>query len=88
MLSSFSNPEYVKNKAKVMGLNPVYESSRKNKKYTIFDGHKWVHFGQLGYQDYTRHKDEKRRLSFQKRNHKWENSPVYSPAWLSWHLLW
>ena len=31
MLSLFSSPEYVKNKARIMGLNPVYESSRKNK---------------------------------------------------------
>jgi hypothetical protein len=39
-LRKVSNPEYVMNKAKMMGLNPVHESSRKDKKYMVFDGRK------------------------------------------------
>ena len=31
-LRNYSDPEYVMNKAKMMGLNPVHESSRKDKK--------------------------------------------------------
>jgi len=31
-LRKFSDPEYVMKKAKMMGLNPVHESSRKDKK--------------------------------------------------------
>jgi hypothetical protein len=30
-LRNYSDPEYVMNKAKMMGLNPVHESSRKDK---------------------------------------------------------
>ena len=40
-LRKFSDPEYVMKKAKMMGLNPVHESSRKDKKYMVFDGRKW-----------------------------------------------
>ena len=40
-LREFSDPEYVMMKAKQMGLNPVHESSRKDKKYMIFDGRRW-----------------------------------------------
>ena len=46
-LRNFSDPEYVMQKAKMMGLNPVHESSRKDKKYMVFDGKKMIHFGQI-----------------------------------------
>ena len=87
-LRNFSDPEYVMNKAKMMGLNPVHESSRKDKKYMVFDGRKMVHFGSLPYEDYTKHRDEERLIKFKKRNWKWQNAPKYSPAFLSWYLLW
>ena len=87
-LRNYSDPEYVMNKAKMMGLNPVHESSRKDKKYMAFDGHTMIHFGQNKYYDWTFDHDEKRRERFRKRNWKWQNSPKYSPAWLSWFLLW
>jgi len=87
-LRNYSDPEYVMNKAKMMGLNPVYESSRKDKKYMVFDGHKMIHFGQMGYEDYTKHYDEMRRTRFRNRNKRWQHSSKYSPAWLSWFLLW
>ena len=87
-LRNFSDPEYVMNKAKMMGLNPVHESSRKDKKYMVFDGRTMVHFGQMGYEDASKHNDIDRINRFKKRNWKWQNSPKYSPAWLSWFLLW
>ena len=87
-LRNFSDPEYVMNKAKLMGLNPVHESSRKDKKYMVFDGRKMVHFGQMGYEDATKHNDLDRINRFRKRNWKWQHSPKYSPAFLSWYLLW
>ena len=34
-LRNYSDPEYVMNKAKMMGLNPVHESSRKDKIYGV-----------------------------------------------------
>jgi hypothetical protein len=87
-LSKYSNPEYVMHKAKMMGLNPVHESSRKDKKYMVFDGRKMVHFGQMGFEDASKHRDLDRINRFKKRNWKWQFSPKYSPAWLSWFLLW
>ena len=87
-LSKYSNPEYVMHKAKMMGLNPVHESSRKDKKYMVFDGRKMVHFGQMGFEDASKHRDIDRINRFKKRNWKWQFSTKYSPAWLSWFLLW
>jgi len=87
-LRSYSDPEYVMNKAKMMGLNPVHESSRKDKKYMVFDGNKMIHFGQMGYEDASKHHDLERVNKFRKRNWKWQFEPKYSPAWLSWFLLW
>ena len=87
-LRNYSDPEYVMNKAKLRGLNPVHESSRKDKKYMVFDGRTMVHFGQMGYEDASKHNDIDRINRFKKRNWKWQNSPKYSPAWLSWFLLW
>ena len=87
-LRNYSDPEYVMNKAKMMGLNPVHESSRKDKKYMVFDGNTMKHFGQMGYEDATKHNDLDRINRFKKRNWKWQNSPKYSPAYLSYYLLW
>ena len=60
-LRNYSDPENVMNKAKMMGLNPVHESSRKDKKYMVFDSNKMVHFGQMGYEDYTKHNGTKKK---------------------------
>ena len=87
-LRNYSDPEYVMNKARMMGLNPVHESSRKDKKYMVFDGRTMIHFGQMGYEDATKHNDLDRINRFRKRNWKWQNSPKYSPAYLSSSLLW
>ena len=87
-LKQYSDPEYVMNKAQQLGLNPVHESSRKDKKYMVFDGNKMVHFGQMGYEDATKHQDQTRIMNFRKRNHRWAHAPKYSASWLSYHLLW
>ena len=87
-LRNYSDPEYVMNKAKLMGLNPVHESSRKDKKYMVFDGRTMVHFGQMGYEDASKHNDLNRINRFKKRNWKWQFAPIYSPAYLSYYLLW
>ena len=90
-LKKYSNPEYVMMKANEMGLNPVQVSTRKDKKYMVYNSNKkLVHFGQFKppYEDYTYHGDLKRRNNFRKRNIKWAYAPKYSPAWLSFYLLW
>ena len=52
---------------------------------------KIVHFGQMGYEDYTKHKDKDRRARYLARaenmHGEWRNKP-FSPNNLSIHLLW
>ena len=64
-------------------------SSRKDKKYMILNpkNGKWFHFGST-IQDYTKHKDTKRRDNFLRRNHKWKDADTYTPAYASYTLLW
>lgn len=91
-----SNPSVVYHKAMIL-LNEYNDvemgfSTRKSKKYMIkgeFTNDKWIHFGDINYQDYTLHRDEDRRGKFLKRNAHWiEDYDKYSPAWFSYHLLW
>ena len=57
----------------------IKPSKRKTKKYVAFfinnDGKKikTVHFGGKGYSDYTKHKDDDRKLLYLKRHKKREN---------------
>ena len=90
----YSNPpevyrlasKYLGKKAKI-GL-----STKKNKKYMVTrpDG-KVVHFGQMGYEDFTKHKNKTRRKNYLTRSRKirgnWKTDK-YSPNNLSIHLLW
>ena len=93
-LRKWSNPEEVRRKAnKYLGKDiPIYISNKKGKKYMVQnpDG-KWIHFGQLGFQDYTKHQDEERRKRYLARATKikgnWKNDK-YSPNSLSISLLW
>ena len=89
-----SNPEIVLRQLKKYYGNHVdlYLSTSKHKKYMVFneDGKK-VHFGSILYQDYTKHKDKKRRLNYLKRasniKGNWSQNP-FSPNMLSIILLW
>jgi len=96
-LSAVSDIELVRKKAqKLLGdeydgaVVPIGISTRKGKKYMIQvpNGRKKIHFGDLSREDYTKHKDEKRLHAFQRRNAKWKAYPIFTPAWLSYHLLW
>ncbi len=55
------------------------------------DNNKWIHFGQLGYEDFTKHLDKQRRELYLKRASKtkgqWKTN-IYSPNILSIVLLW
>jgi hypothetical protein len=90
----YSNPpevyrlasKYLGKKAKI-GL-----STKKNKKYMVTTPEgKIVHFGQMGYEDFTKHKNKTRRKNYLTRSRKikgnWK-SDKYSPNNLSIHLLW
>lgn len=93
-LRKWSNPEEVLKKAeKYLGKDiDLYISSKKGKKYMVQNPQgKWVHFGQLGFQDFTKHQDEKRRENYLKRtaNMKgnWKNDK-YSANNLARNILW
>lgn len=96
-LRKWSNPEQVikmaKKYFKMHGhkMPKLEESTLKNKKYMIFDGNKWIHFGQKGYEDFTKHKDVDRRKRYLARSTKikgdWKNN-ILSPNNLSINILW
>jgi hypothetical protein len=90
----FSDPQQAQARAEeYLGKNiKLHLSTKKNKKYMIQDPTgKWVHFGQFGMYDFTKHKDEARRQRYLKRathiKGKWKKNP-YSPNNLSIHVLW
>lgn len=84
-----SDPIEVNRRAIEIYNRPVFLSNRKYKKYMIEDNNgKYIHFGDINFEDFTYHEDEKRRNSFRNRNWKWENADKFSPAYLSYHLLW
>lgn len=85
----YSNPSIVQQQANKYLGEKIYISTRKDKKYMVKNPEgKWIHFGQFGYEDYTKHKDQNRRDNFRRRNAKWSKAEKYSPAWLSYWLLW
>ncbi len=89
VLKRYSDIYEVRGKAREIGIsNEIHPSSRKDKKYMVFDGNKMVHFGQIGFEDATKHHDERRIRNFKSRNRRWETASRYSPAWLSYKLLW
>ena len=88
-MNKYSNIQEFQRLANKYNIGKVFLSSRKDKNYMVKNPDvKMVHFGAVGYADYTAHKDEERRKRFRVRNHKWSMSPKWSPAWLSYYLLW
>jgi hypothetical protein len=75
-----------------MRLIEIVDSDRKDKRYkAIFEDNKRVfsvHFGSSNHENYTMHKDKKRRENYRQR-HKGDrlNDPT-SPGSLSWFVLW
>lgn len=75
----------------------IVESWRKNKKFAVLLPYYsiWVHFGDTRYQDYTQHKDKKRRELYLKRasqirdkNGKLTINDITSPNYWSARVLW
>ena len=71
----------------------LYPARLRGKKYSVYDprGKKWVNFGQMGYQDFTKHRNNTRRRNYLRRSRKirghWKEN-TYSPNNLSMHILW
>jgi len=90
----YSNPIQSQKLAhKYFGKNAtLYRSTRKNKKYMIQDNSKkWIHFGQIPYEDYTKHRDITRRRNYLIRSGKirgdWKKHK-YSANNLARKILW
>jgi hypothetical protein len=94
-LRLWSNPESAQKQAfKYLGKRAILvQATTKNKKYKIFDpdNEKWISFGQMGYEDYTKHKDKERRKNYLIRSANikgnWKKNK-YSPNNLSRNILW
>ena len=69
-----------------------YKSDKKGKKYFIItESGRKVYFGATGYDDYTTHGDEKRRLAYlnrHKKNEDWTKSGIDTAGFWSYHYLW
>lgn len=91
-LWKYSDPNIVFARAKQLYGRDVKidYSEKKDKKYKLYDPNKreFIHFGQMGYEDYSRHRNEIRRMLFQQRNHRFASAPKYSAAYNSYYLLW
>ena len=93
-INQYSNPKQATKKAKEYLGNDtlLYLSSKPDKKYMIEDHNgKWVHFGQMGYEDFTKHQDDKRRHNYLRRTANmrgnWKDNP-YSANNLARNILW
>ena len=90
-IAKWSDPKEAQKQAtKYLGSGAkLFISTRKDKKYMVQDPNgKWVHFGAYGMEDFTKHKDISRRDAFRKRNAKWETANKWSPAFMSYWILW
>jgi hypothetical protein len=98
-LISVSNPELVYNNLQkyLRNATDLYISNRKNKKYMILNPYtnKMVHFGDIRYEDLTRHFDPIRRNSYLRRatnirGTTWKDDPYSSnnlAIWTLWNIL-
>ena len=95
ILYKYSSPKQAQKMAhKYLGKTAkLYPASNPKKKYMICDSasKKWINFGQLGYEDYTRHKNKTRRHNYLTRTAgmlgNWKSNK-YSANNLSRHILW
>jgi len=91
----WSNPEKVAEMAKkyLGDMAVVFRSTKPKKKYMIFDpdNKKWVFFGEMNFEDFTKHQDPKRRDNYLTRTAgikgNWKNNR-YSANNLSREILW
>lgn len=90
----YSNPDKaLDNAIKYLKKDIVFAiSTKKTKKYMVQrpDG-KWIHFGAMKFQDFTKHKDKKRQLAYLKRTESikgdWKKDK-YSANNLAREILW
>jgi hypothetical protein len=92
LIWKYSNPKTVRRLVdKYYGEDvELYLSTRENKKYMIQNPEtgKMIHFGQIGAEDFTKHKNIDRRRMFRLRNAKWAKSDKWTASFASYFLLW
>lgn len=88
-LWKYSNPKKVVRQAKrYLGKDVrILKSTRKGKKYMVFHN-KWIHFGAMGYEDYTKHQNKTRRHNYLTRSAGIHGDSKYSANQLSRNILW
>jgi len=94
-LHLYSNPRKAQKMAyKYLGKTAkLYPGTNREKKYSILDkkNNHWVNFGQMGYEDYTKHNDKKRRKNYLTRSKSikgnWSRNR-YSANNLARNVLW
>ena len=88
-LRKYSDPKKVVEMAKrYLGKKvDIRRSTRKGKKYMVFHN-KWIHFGAMGYEDYTKHKNKTRRQNYLTRSAGIHGDDKYSANQLSRNILW
>jgi hypothetical protein len=91
----YSNPRTAQKMAyKYLGKSAkLYPARNPNKKYSIYDpkNEKLVNFGQIGYEDFTKHHDKTRRANYLTRTKSMRGnwrSNKYSANNLSRNILW
>jgi len=73
--------------AKKIGVT-IKASTVKNKKLDVFkDGKKVASIGDIRYEDFLTHNDEKRKENYLKRHEK-TRIKVGSPSYYAWKILW
>ena len=94
-LNEYTNSKIAKkNAVKYLGKNVVLKpSTKKDKKFMVLnpDTNKFIHFGQLGFEDFTKHQDTKRQTSYLNRTANmrgdWKDDK-YSANNLAREILW
>ena len=91
----YNNMHDLKAKALRLGATDLRQSWRAGKKYAVLYQGKWIHFGALGYEDYTIHHDDDRRASYRRRHRAIllrDGRPAYKvpsqAGYWSWQILW
>ena len=87
--------EALRTRAAKLGADDFARSWRKGKKWAVLYQGRWIHFGALGYEDYTEHRDPARRASYRRRHAgitladgRLAYQVKDQPAFWSYHVLW
>ena len=82
-------------KALRLGATELRPSWRAGKKYAVLYEGSWIHFGAVGYEDFTQHLDPARCANYRRRHGaiklkdgRLAYTVPTSPAFWSWQLLW